>query len=163
MSSSSWRVIFIESTRYILTRLKIFFDISLGNFYNKNYRDIKMIFTESRYYFFKKLATLENTLLYERNEWNENTFQTFETGQMNKFKNFWNEIKSLSREWEKDQCTTSNYAINNFNESVRGNFVWTWTPALRCSFSSFHPVKIIHIPLSFAQIYNGIKTRYLVE
>lgn len=41
--SSSWRVIFIESTRYILTRLKIFFDISLGNFYNKNYRDIKMI------------------------------------------------------------------------------------------------------------------------
>lgn len=56
--SSSWRVIFIESTRYILTRLKIFFDISLGNFY-KNYRDIKMIFTESRYYFFKKLATLE--------------------------------------------------------------------------------------------------------
>lgn len=56
--SSSWRVIFIKSTRYILTRLKIFFDISLGNFY-KNYRDIKMIFTESRYYFFKKLATLE--------------------------------------------------------------------------------------------------------
>lgn len=59
--SSSWRVIFIESTREILTRLKIFFDISLGNFYNKNYRDIKMIFTESRYYiyFSKKLATLE--------------------------------------------------------------------------------------------------------
>lgn len=103
--------------------IKNFLIISLGNFYNKNYRDIKMIFTESRYYFFKKLATLENTLLYERNEWNENTFQTFETGQMNKFKNFWNEIKSLSREWEKNQCTTSNYAINNFNESVCGNFV----------------------------------------